>query len=95
MSGSSPEIMFRGLITWFFWGAAVDADLQMDAISGVLISKPVSKITALKIGATSDKSSEVGPSVTAQHLAKVRDYIDTGGAEGAKVVDGGRRFKQD
>ena len=65
-----------------------------DAVADALIERMVPKIQALKIGPTSDKSSEMGPLVTAQHLAKVRGYIDAGEAEGAKVVVDGRGFRQ-
>jgi malonate-semialdehyde dehydrogenase (acetylating)/methylmalonate-semialdehyde dehydrogenase len=37
----------------------------------------------------------MGPLVTAQHLAKVRGYIDAGEAEGAKIVVDGRPFAMD
>ena len=38
-------------------------------------------------------SSDMGPLVTAQHLAKVRGYVDQGEKEGAKLVVDGRSFK--
>ena len=38
-------------------------------------------------------SSDMGPLVTAQHLAKVKGYIDQGVKEGAKLVVDGRGFK--
>lgn len=66
-----------------------------DAVADALIEKLIPKIKALKIGATTDATSEMGPLITEQHLAKVRGYIDTGEAEGAKVVVDGRTFKQD
>ncbi len=66
-----------------------------DAVADALIDIMVPKINALKIGPTTDKGSEMGPLVTEQHLAKVRGYIDTGEAEGAKVVVDGREFNQD
>ena len=53
------------------------------------------KIEALKVGPAADRSSDMGPLVTAQHLAKVRGYIDAGEAEGAKIVVDGRTFKMD
>lgn len=65
-----------------------------DAVADALIEKMIPKINALKIGPTTDKTSEMGPLVTEQHLNKVRGYIDTGEAEGAKVVVDGRDFKQ-
>jgi malonate-semialdehyde dehydrogenase (acetylating)/methylmalonate-semialdehyde dehydrogenase len=58
-----------------------------------LIEKLVPQIEALKIGPSTDKASEMGPLVTAQHLAKVRGYVDQGEKAGAKVVVDGRGFK--
>ena len=58
-----------------------------------LIEKLVPKIEALKIGPACDRSSDMGPLVTAQHLAKVKGYIDQGEKEGAKLVVDGRGFK--
>lgn len=65
-----------------------------DAVADALIEKMVPKINALKIGPTSDKTSEMGPLVTEQHLAKVSGYIDKGEAEGAKLIVDGRNFQQ-
>ena len=58
-----------------------------------LIEKLVPRIEALKIGPASDRASDMGPLVTAQHLARVRGYVDAGAAEGAKLVVDGRSFK--
>ena len=58
-----------------------------------LIEKLVPKINALKIGPAADRASDMGPLVTAQHLARVRGYIDQGVAEGAELVVDGRDFK--
>jgi malonate-semialdehyde dehydrogenase (acetylating)/methylmalonate-semialdehyde dehydrogenase len=57
-----------------------------------LIEKLVPKVEALKIGPASDRASEMGPLVTAQHLARVKGLIDQGEKEGAKVVVDGRGF---
>ncbi len=65
-----------------------------DAVADALIEKLVPKINALKIGPTTDRSADMGPLVTEQHLAKVSGYVDQGEAEGAKVVVDGRDFKQ-
>ena len=58
-----------------------------------LIEKLVPKIEALKIGPASDRSSDMGPLVTAQHLAKVKGYVDQGEKEGAKLVVDGRELQ--
>ncbi len=54
-----------------------------------LVNKLSKKVEALKVGPGSDKSSEMGPLVTKEHLEKVKGYVDLGDKEGAKlVVDG-------
>ncbi|MCI4665970.1 MAG: CoA-acylating methylmalonate-semialdehyde dehydrogenase [Neomegalonema sp.] len=60
-----------------------------------LIERLKPRIQALKIGPSSDRAAEMGPLVTAAHLAKVRGYIDRGVAEGAELVVDGRGFKMD
>ncbi|MFG3756245.1 aldehyde dehydrogenase family protein, partial [Klebsiella pneumoniae] len=50
-------------------------------------------INALRVGPGTDPEAEMGPLVTRQHLDKVRGYIDTGVAEGAKLVVDGRGFR--
>ena len=64
-----------------------------DRIADALIAKLAPKVEALRIGPASDRSAEMGPLVTAEHLAKVRGYIDRGEAEGAKIVVDGRGFR--
>lgn len=66
-----------------------------DAVADALIAKLVPQIEALKVGPAADRTSEMGPLVTEQHLSKVRGYIDSGESQGAKVVVDGRNFKQD
>jgi malonate-semialdehyde dehydrogenase (acetylating)/methylmalonate-semialdehyde dehydrogenase len=66
-----------------------------DKVADALIERLAPKVAALKIGPAADRTSEMGPLVTAQHLAKVRGYIDAGEAEGAKIVVDGRGFRMD
>ena len=40
-----------------------------------------------------DKTSEMGPLVTKEHLEKVTSYVDLGVEEGAKLVVDGRGLK--
>ena len=60
-----------------------------------LVERLAPRVRALKIGPASDRSSEMGPLVTAQHLARVRGFIDQGIAEGAEPVVDGRAFRID
>ena len=66
-----------------------------DKIADALVAKLTPMVEALKIGPAADRTSEMGPLVTKQHLAKVHGYIDAGEAEGAKIVVDGRNFRMD
>ena len=65
-----------------------------DAVADALIERLVPQIEALKIGPASDPSSEMGPLVTQDAVARVNDYVTRGEAQGAKVVLDGRGFTQ-
>ena len=58
-----------------------------------LVNQLSKKVEALKIGPGMDKSSEMGPLVTKEHLEKVKGYVDLGVKEGAKLVVDGRNIK--
>ncbi len=58
-----------------------------------LIAKLEPKVRALKVGPGTDPDAEMGPLVTKQHQDKVKGYIDSGVAEGAKLVVDGRGLK--
>ena len=62
-------------------------------IGDELVSRLAKKAEALKIGPGMDKSSEMGPLVTKQHLEKVKGYVDLGVEEGAKLILDGRDLK--
>ena len=47
-----------------------------DKVADALIERLVPKVEALKIGPAADRAAEMGPLVTAQHLDKVKGYID-------------------
>ena len=58
-----------------------------------LVARLKPRVEALKIGPSLDPDSEMGPLVSAEHLAKVRGYVDLGIGEGADLVVDGRDFK--
>jgi malonate-semialdehyde dehydrogenase (acetylating)/methylmalonate-semialdehyde dehydrogenase len=64
-----------------------------DKTADELIEKLEPKVRGLRIGPGTDPEAEMGPLVTKQHYDKVRGYIDSGEAEGAKLVVDGRGFK--
>jgi malonate-semialdehyde dehydrogenase (acetylating)/methylmalonate-semialdehyde dehydrogenase len=61
-----------------------------DAIADDVLGRVQRKIAAMKVGASDDKTAEMGPLVTATHRDKVAGYIDSGAAEGAALVVDGR-----
>jgi len=61
-------------------------------IGDSLVGKLSKKVEALKIGPGMDKTSEMGPLVTKEHLEKVKGYVDLGVKEGAKLVVDGRNL---
>jgi len=52
----------------------------------------VAEIDTLKVGVSTDTAAHYGPVVSAQHRAKIADYIQIGVDEGAELVVDGREF---
>src|SRR5215218_7348016 len=59
----------------------------------LLVEKLVPRVESLKVGPSTDLQADYGPMVTKAHMQKVRNYIDIGVKEGAKLVVDGRNFK--
>jgi malonate-semialdehyde dehydrogenase (acetylating)/methylmalonate-semialdehyde dehydrogenase len=57
-----------------------------------LMDKLVPRVEALKIGLSTDADADYGPLVTKQALERVKDYVDLGVKEGAKLAVDGRDF---
>jgi len=64
-----------------------------DKVADALVERLAPRVRDLKIGPSVDQASEMGPLVTAQHLEKVRGYIEAGVEEGADLVVDGRAFR--
>ncbi len=58
-----------------------------------LMEKLVPRVEALKIGPSTDQSADYGPLVTQAALDRVKDYVEIGIKEGAKLAVDGRGFK--
>ena len=58
-----------------------------------LIKRLVPRVEGLKVGPSTDSSADYGPLVTKAHLNKVRDYVELGVREGAKLLVDGRNFR--
>lgn len=58
-----------------------------------LVEKLIPRVESLKVGPSTDSSADFGPLVTADALERVKNYVDLGVKEGAKLVVDGRDFK--
>jgi len=61
-----------------------------DATADALVARLKPRVEALRIGPGRQGEPDMGPLVTAAHRDKVRAYVDTGVAEGARLVVDGR-----
>src|SRR4029079_15333194 len=59
----------------------------------LLVEKLVPRVESLKVGLSTDPQADYGPRVTRAHLNKVKDYVELGIKEGAKLRVDGRNFK--
>src|SRR5689334_1421736 len=59
----------------------------------ILLEKLVPRVESLKIGPSTDPQADYGPLVTRAALNRVKEYVDIGVKEGAKLVVDGRGFK--
>ena len=72
---------------------AVSVAVAVGSAGDDLVSKLAPRVRALKVAPGVDPDAEMGPLVTAEHLAKVRGYVDLGVREGADLIVDGRDLK--
>jgi betaine-aldehyde dehydrogenase len=65
--------------------------LLEDSIHDRFVARLVERAQKIAVGNGFDRATEMGPLISAQHLAKVEQYIAAGIAEGAKLACGGQR----
>ena len=58
-----------------------------------LVEKLIPRVESLKIGPSTSTDADLGPMVTKQQLEKVKNYVEIGIMEGAKLKVDGRGFK--
>jgi malonate-semialdehyde dehydrogenase (acetylating) / methylmalonate-semialdehyde dehydrogenase len=58
-----------------------------------LVEKLIPRVESLKIGPSTDAGADLGPMVTKAHMEKVKNYVEIGIKEGAKLKVDGRGFK--
>lgn len=72
---------------------AITVAVAVGGVGEALVEKLAKKARSIRVGQGLDENADMGPLVTPQHYAKVKSYMDSGVAEGAKLVVDGRDFK--
>jgi len=81
------------------YGSAGERCMAISVLVGVgdvaerLLPKIRERIARLKVGPGLAPGSEMGPLVTREHLGRVVSYVERGVAEGARLLEDGRRTK--
>jgi betaine-aldehyde dehydrogenase len=105
LGGKSPNIVFADaefetavdfalLAIYAGCGQVCSAGSRLileDAIYDRFIARLVERAQKIVVGNGFDRATEMGPLISAQHLARVEKYIAVGRAEGAKLACGGER----
>lgn len=66
--------------------------LVQDSIADAFVGRLVEALGRVRVGSPDDETSEVGPMIHADHLAKVIGAVDDAVADGARLLAGGRRL---
>lgn len=61
-----------------------------DETADALVARLIPRVQGLKVGAGMSVGVEMGPLISAEHLVKVKNYVDIGVAEGATLIVDGR-----
>jgi malonate-semialdehyde dehydrogenase (acetylating)/methylmalonate-semialdehyde dehydrogenase len=72
---------------------AVSVAVAVGSAGDTLVERLARKLPSLKVGPAADSTAEMGPLITAEHRAKVENYIDAGIKDGAKLVVDGRGLR--
>jgi acyl-CoA reductase-like NAD-dependent aldehyde dehydrogenase len=65
--------------------------LVAESIAGEFTERLAASAARLKVGQPLDATTDVGPMIHSNHLAKVLSYVDAGRSAGARVAAGGER----
>ena len=72
---------------------AISVAVAVGDVADKLVARLAERVPKIKVADGMDKTAEMGPLVTRAHWEKVKGYVDTGVAEGAKLVVDGRGLK--
>ncbi len=69
---------------------ALSVAVAVGDVGDKLIEKLTPRVQGLKVGPGTDPEVEMGPLISDVHLSKVKNYVDSGVAEGADLIVDGR-----
>lgn len=72
---------------------AISVAVTVGNIADALVEKLKEKIKTITIDQGHNEKADMGPLVTPQHFAKVKEYVDLGVTEGANLVVDGRSYR--
>ena len=107
LGGKSPNIVLadadmeaalRGALTGIFYNkgevcAAGSRLLVEQRVHDEFVGKLVERVKGLKVGDPMDKTTRMGPVVSAQQLESVLGYVEAGHRDGATLAAGGERAR--
>jgi acyl-CoA reductase-like NAD-dependent aldehyde dehydrogenase len=107
LGGKSPNIVFadadmeaavKGALTGIFYNkgevcAAGSRLFLEERIHDEFVGRLTERVKGLKVGDPMDKSTRMGPVVSARQMETVLGYIEAGKQEGARLVAGGARAR--
>jgi malonate-semialdehyde dehydrogenase (acetylating)/methylmalonate-semialdehyde dehydrogenase len=73
---------------------AISVAVTVGEIADQLVEKLKEKVKTIIIDQGLNEEADMGPLVTPQHYAKVKEYVELGLIEGAKLVIDGREYSQ-
>ncbi len=103
LGGKAPVIVFKDAdladaVEWIKGSGFFNAGQDCTAAARVLVAQEVydnflgelvPAVESIVVAAQDDPAAEMGPVVSAQHLARVAGFVDRAKAEGAKIATGG------
>ncbi|GAE26865.1 betaine aldehyde dehydrogenase [Halalkalibacter wakoensis JCM 9140] len=105
LGGKNPNVVFADAdfdtaidqamnAVFFHAGQICSAGTRLiieEKIHDKFVDTLVERVKNIKLGSGFDEKTQMGPLISAEHLAKVEQYVETGKKEGAKIAVGGKR----
>jgi 5-carboxymethyl-2-hydroxymuconic-semialdehyde dehydrogenase len=105
LGGKNPAIIFedadlkRALDAVIFMAFSLNGErctsnsrlLVQSSVYDEFIGRIAERVKRIKVGDPLDEGTELGPLVRPEHWLRVKEYVDIGIREGAKIAAGGRR----